>query len=100
MGWTTEKSLYDSLRDKGFVSNPKVQTGSRTHQFFSSKSTGKISLVVKPPRHEAVHSPPPVGGIKNEWSHTFTPSYALMLCKGITLPLIHALQSYCETINI
>jgi hypothetical protein len=42
---------------------------------------GALSLGVKRPGREADHSPPSSAKVKNEWSYTSTPQYALMaLC--------------------
>jgi hypothetical protein len=40
--------------------------------------TGALSLWVKRPGHEADHSPPSRAEIKNAWSYTSPPQYALM----------------------
>jgi hypothetical protein len=39
-----------------------------------------LSLGVKRPGHEAGHSAPSSAEVKNAWSYTSTPQYALMAC--------------------
>jgi hypothetical protein len=42
---------------------------------------------VKRPGREGDNSPPSNAEVKNKWSFTSTPPYALMACTGTTLPL-------------
>jgi hypothetical protein len=44
---------------------------------------GALSLGVKRPGREADHPPPSSAEVKNEWSYTSTPQYALMACCSV-----------------
>jgi len=46
-----------------------------------------LSLEIRKLRHEADHLPLSTIEVKNEWSCTFTPPCATIVCMGIILPL-------------
>jgi hypothetical protein len=59
---------------------------------------GALSLGAKRPGHDANHSPPPSAEVKNAWSYTSTPRYALMAWRlvkdrdGFTLPCMRCYE--------
>ena len=46
------------------------------------------------------HSPPSGATSKKKWNHTFTPSYAVMACTGIKLPLLILTLSFHLSLGI
>lgn len=46
-----------------------------------------LSLGIKKLRHEADHLPLSTIEVKNKWNCTFTPPCAIILCRGMILPL-------------
>jgi hypothetical protein len=80
-GWASEKSWFDSQEKQTIYPFQGVQTDSVANLASWSMGTGFISLGqmcqgVKLTTH--LHS----GEVKNEWSHTYTPSHNFMVCRG------------------
>jgi len=64
-----------------------MQTSSEAHTASCSVGAGSLSLWVKWPVCEAIHSPPSNAKVKNEWCQTL-PLCAFMTCIGDNFILI------------
>jgi hypothetical protein len=81
VGWMTwVRFLAGAMM--GFSLCHHIQNGSGAHLASYTMSTGEggSSPTVKQPRHEAHHSPPSSGKVKNAWSYIPTPSHIMMWC--------------------
>jgi hypothetical protein len=78
MGCTTGESGFN-LRQKRFFSFPQHPDQlCCPSSLLSCGYQGALPLEVKVSEHEADHSPPSSGEIKNAWNYTFTPTHVFM----------------------
>jgi len=71
-----------NLTGKNFLHCPNIQTSSKTQPASHSMGTGGVlSPGTKQLDHGADHSPSSVA-LKNEYSYTLLPPYAIMACTG------------------
>jgi len=82
MVWTV-RGLIPGWGTMFFFLLQDVQTSSAAHPAFYSGT-------VKRPVRESDHLPPSSAVVKNYWSYTLTPLYALIAWTGTTLPFYHS----------
>jgi hypothetical protein len=65
-----------------------VLSGCVAHPSSCSMATGVVSTEIRRPEREIEPYPLSSAEVKNEWSYTCTPVYAVMAWTGTTLPLL------------
>ena len=81
--WITEESWFDSRQGQEMFLLSSIQPGCGAHT-----SSCQWAPNVQRQVYEADHSSTAVVEVKNYWSYTFPPPFALVTCTGTTLPSV------------